>query len=73
MTRSSSNGDAIKAADARKRGRWDQTIDEQFVPAKKPAPGSATPTWADIDVRNYFTLHGIAFYSIFFCVIENTR
>lgn len=40
---SSSNGEA------KKRGRWDQTIDEQFVPAKKSASGAVTPTW-DSDV-----------------------
>lgn len=39
----SSNGEA------KKRGRWDQTIDEQFVPAKKSASGAVTPTW-DSDV-----------------------
>lgn len=45
----SSNGDASKAAsEPRKRGRWDQTIDEQFVPAKKAA-GAATPTWNDVE------------------------
>lgn len=44
-----SNGDAVKAAEPRKRGRWDQTIDEQFVPAKKAA-GSHTPTWNDVEV-----------------------
>lgn len=45
----SSNGDASKAAsEPRKRGRWDQTIDDQFVPAKK-ATGAATPTWNDVE------------------------
>jgi splicing factor 3B subunit 1 len=34
----------------KKRGRWDQTIDDQFVPAKKTAAGAATPTWGDTDV-----------------------
>lgn len=46
----SSNGDAAKAVEPRKRGRWDQTIDEQFVPAKK-ATGAVTPTWNDVEVR----------------------
>lgn len=45
----STNGDASKAAEPRKRGRWDQTIDEQFVPAKKAA-GAVTPTWNDVEV-----------------------
>uniref|UniRef100_A0A6M2DTF6 Putative splicing factor 3b subunit 1 n=1 Tax=Xenopsylla cheopis TaxID=163159 RepID=A0A6M2DTF6_XENCH len=53
---SSSNGDSISVTQ-RKRGRWDQTIDEQFIPAssaKKKAveatPSSApTPTWGDAD------------------------
>ncbi|XP_031624430.1 splicing factor 3B subunit 1 isoform X1 [Contarinia nasturtii] len=44
----SSNGDASKAAEPRKRGRWDQTIDDQFVPAKKAA-GAVTPTWNDVE------------------------
>lgn len=44
----SSNGDASKAGEPRKRGRWDQTIDEQFVPAKK-ATGAVTPTWNDVE------------------------
>lgn len=44
----SSNGDATKASEPRKRGRWDQTIDDQFVPAKKAA-GAATPTWNDVE------------------------
>lgn len=55
----SGNGDgtskvqAAGAPEARKRGRWDQTVDEQFVPAKKPsaAAGAATPqSWADVEV-----------------------
>lgn len=45
----STNGDASKAVEPRKRGRWDQTIDEQFVPAKKAA-GAVTPTWNDVEV-----------------------
>lgn len=45
----SSNGDAIKSGpEQRKRGRWDQTIDDQFVPAKKSA-GAVTPTWTDVE------------------------
>ena len=44
---SSSNGDSSQA---KKRGRWDQTIEEQFVPAKKSASGAITPTWGDADV-----------------------
>lgn len=46
----STNGDATKAAEPRKRGRWDQTIDDQFVPAKKSA-GAVTPTWNDVEVK----------------------
>ena len=49
----SSNGDAVKAPEPRKRGRWDQTIDDQFVPAKKAA-GAVTPTWNDVEVREKF-------------------
>lgn len=44
----SSNGDALRA-EPKKRGRWDQTIDDNFVPAKKTASGT-TPTWGDVDV-----------------------
>ncbi|XP_055676623.1 splicing factor 3B subunit 1 isoform X1 [Lutzomyia longipalpis] len=40
-----SNGEAQKG-ETRKRGRWDQTIDN-FVPAKKSLPGAATPTWGE--------------------------
>lgn len=47
----SANGDAPKAVEPRKRGRWDQTIDEQFVPAKKSA-GAVTPTWNDVEVSD---------------------
>lgn len=47
---SSSNGDTSR--EAKKRGRWDQTIEEQFVPAKKSASGALTPTW-DSDVSLY--------------------
>lgn len=43
-----SNGDGSRG-EAKKRGRWDQTIEEQFVPAKKSASGALTPTW-DSDV-----------------------
>lgn len=70
---SSANGDGSKsgvsagsAVEPRKRGRWDQTIDDQFVPAKKTA-GSATPTWGDVEVRNYifyFVVH--IFYLLFY-------
>lgn len=72
LVKSSSNGDASKGAtEQRKRGRWDQTIDDQFVPAKKVA-GSATPTWNDVEVSggtmklNYF----LYFIGIFH-LIEN--
>lgn len=43
---SSSNGDASKpvAVETKKRGRWDQTVEEAFVPPKKVAV-PATPTW----------------------------
>jgi splicing factor 3B subunit 1 len=44
----SSNGDSLP----KKRGRWDQTVDEQFVPAKKSASGAITPTWeADVSIN----------------------
>lgn len=56
LVKSSSNGDALKSAsEQRKRGRWDQTIDDQFVPAKKVA-GSATPTWNDVEVSEEFKI-----------------
>ncbi|XP_011179915.1 splicing factor 3B subunit 1 [Zeugodacus cucurbitae] len=44
-----SNGEAAKETTTRKRGRWDQTVSESFVPAKVSAtPNSAaTPTWED--------------------------
>ena len=43
------NGDATKPIEAKKRGRWDQTIDEAFVPSKKAAI-PPTPTWGDAEV-----------------------
>ncbi|XP_054730483.1 splicing factor 3B subunit 1 [Anastrepha obliqua] len=45
----SSNGEVPKETTTRKRGRWDQTVSESFVPAKVVAtPNSAsTPTWED--------------------------
>ncbi|XP_004535089.1 splicing factor 3B subunit 1 [Ceratitis capitata] len=45
----SSNGEVPKETTTRKRGRWDQTVSESFVPAKVSAtPNSAaTPTWED--------------------------
>ncbi|XP_067641774.1 splicing factor 3B subunit 1 [Eurosta solidaginis] len=47
----SSNGEIPKETTTRKRGRWDQTVSESFVPAKATAvttPNSAaTPTWED--------------------------
>lgn len=53
---SSSNGDGSKG-EQRKRGRWDQTIDDQFVPAKKIAAGSATPSWEnDVSVNRFYFL-----------------
>ncbi|XP_018801523.1 PREDICTED: splicing factor 3B subunit 1 [Bactrocera latifrons] len=44
-----SNGEATKEPTTRKRGRWDQTVSESFVPAKVSAtPNSAaTPNWED--------------------------
>ncbi|XP_037919213.1 splicing factor 3B subunit 1 isoform X2 [Hermetia illucens] len=42
-----SNGEAAKK-EPRKRGRWDQTIEDQFVPAKKVVTAEApTPSWDD--------------------------
>lgn len=61
----STNGDATKAAEPRKRGRWDQTIDDQFVPAKKAA-GAVTPTWNDVEVRKCLNYDKIIFFKLFF-------
>lgn len=49
-TLKSSNGEST--SQPKKRGRWDQTVEEQFVPAKKASSGSGavTPTWGDVDV-----------------------
>lgn len=61
LQRNFGNGDGTKAqqqqqlaaaaagAEPRKRGRWDQTVEDQFVPAKKAA-ASTTPSWADVEV-----------------------
>lgn len=49
-----SNGSALRGPEPRKRGRWDQTMDDQFIPAKKaaaaPTPSAPTPTWGDAEV-----------------------
>lgn len=45
------NGEAARPQpDTRKRGRWDQTVTESFVPAKVASTPSsaATPTWEDV-------------------------
>ncbi|KAH8333582.1 hypothetical protein KR059_000993, partial [Drosophila kikkawai] len=47
---SSANGESSAPKEgARKRGRWDQTVSDSFVPAKVAATPSsaATPTWED--------------------------
>lgn len=47
-----SNGDSVKSA-PKKRGRWDQTVDESPAPGKKKSVSSreaSTPLW-DSDVR----------------------
>lgn len=50
---SSANGDTSRG-EAKKRGRWDQTIEEQFVPAKKSASGALTPTWdSDVSILDF--------------------
>lgn len=69
----SSNGDATKAAEPRKRGRWDQTIDDQFVPAKKSS-GAVTPTWNDVEVsQSDLLLSYSGDYRFFVCQFaENT-
>ncbi|XP_055371033.1 splicing factor 3B subunit 1 isoform X2 [Condylostylus longicornis] len=50
----SSNGEVIKPPEPRKRGRWDQTVNDSFIPAKQISSnssmtpsGAATPTWED--------------------------
>lgn len=55
------NGDAKVAP--KKRGRWDQTVEESFVPAKKKTlsistPSTApTPVWeGDVSLRNKLML-----------------
>lgn len=67
----SENGSAPK-----RRGRWDQTVEDAFVPAKKTAAGSATPTWGDGDVSFvvFQTLTKFLFYVILFLlpILENS-
>jgi splicing factor 3B subunit 1 len=60
----SSNGDNSRS-EAKKRGRWDQTIEEQFVPAKKSASGALTPTWGDTDVGHTLRVEEDIFSIIF--------
>lgn len=56
---SSANGDAsskaMMAAEPKKRGRWDQTVEESFVPPKKLSV-PATPTWGDAEVGGVLIL-----------------
>lgn len=75
LVKSSSNGDASKGTtEQRKRGRWDQTIDDQFVPAKKVA-GSVTPTWNDVEVsannKNELFSFALPIFNVIFHLIEN--
>lgn len=46
----SSNGETAAKEGGRKRGRWDQTVSDSFIPAKVAATPSsaATPTWEDV-------------------------
>ncbi|KAH8323535.1 hypothetical protein KR067_013215, partial [Drosophila pandora] len=51
---SSSNGESAPSKEGgRKRGRWDQTVSDSFVPAKVAATPSsaATPTWEDVSLH----------------------
>lgn len=68
-----SNGDGIlKPSEPRKRGRWDQTIDEQFVPAKKITPaGAVTPSWGD-DVSTYLKLYILNYLFLYIFFLENS-
>lgn len=71
------NGEAKTAP--KKRGRWDQTVEESPVPAKKKTLGvsttttsssAATPLW-DADVIHQLMLF-ILKVIMYFCCIENT-
>lgn len=53
---SSSNGESAPSKEGgRKRGRWDQTVSDSFVPAKVAATPSsaATPTWEDVSMHQH--------------------
>lgn len=43
---------ALAAPEPRKRGRWDQTVDEQFQPGKKQATATTPSSWADVEVSH---------------------
>lgn len=48
----SSNGDGHNKTEVRKRGRWDQTVNQATeVPAKKAALLPMAPSWEAADVR----------------------
>lgn len=52
-TSSSANGESAAPKEGtRKRGRWDQTVSDSFVPAKVASTPSsaATPTWEDVSI-----------------------
>ena len=51
----SSNGESSSKEGGRKRGRWDQTVSDSFIPAKVSATPSsaATPTWEDVSTHKF--------------------
>lgn len=60
----------------KKRGRWDQTVEETFVPAKKKTLSvstpstAATPVWEG-DVSMNIKLKFLIYYSKRFSVLPN--
>lgn len=60
---------ALAAPEPRKRGRWDQTVDEQFLPSKKAA--AATPSsWADVEVSVSAGVLYILYFGILSYIIQ---
>lgn len=67
----SSNGEAKNSTAGKKRGRWDQTVEEHFVPAKKQVTATTPTSWEAADVRNFKVIYCLIvhFSHLFFIIL----
>lgn len=65
---STSNGEAKNntAATGKKRGRWDQTVEEHFLPAKKQVTSTTPTSWEAADVIIIYIYLKTILYYIYF-------